>query len=123
MSRKVFYIVTLVLLLSSCSAYKYVPEGEYLLRKTSVKTDIPKEDLGNANLKQYLRQTPNSRIFGVFPMSLTVEGSRACFYTAGSAVEGSRAGFWLRDFHCCSTVCSKSSLSSLNCFVPLLTIS
>ncbi|MDD6356930.1 MAG: BamA/TamA family outer membrane protein [Bacteroidales bacterium] len=70
MSRKVFYIVTLVLLLSSCSAYKYVPEGEYLLRKTSVKTDIPKEDLGNANLKQYLRQTPNSRIFGVFPMSL-----------------------------------------------------
>ena len=62
MSRKVFYIVTLVLLLSSCSAYKYVPEGEYLLRKTSVKTDIPKEDLGNANLNNICARllTPES---------------------------------------------------------------
>ncbi len=70
MGKRLLYILAIALMFSSCSIYKYVPEGEYLLRQTTIKTDIPKDELGDVSLKQYLRQQPNSRIFGVFPFSL-----------------------------------------------------
>lgn len=60
----------LILLLSACSTTKFVPEGEYLLNKFSIKSD--NKDLKKNDLKPYLRQTPNAAVFGLFRMQLGI---------------------------------------------------
>ena len=60
----------LVLLLSACNTTKYVPDGEYLLNKVSIRSD--KNVLKSHALKEYLRQTPNAAVFGLFRMQLGV---------------------------------------------------
>jgi outer membrane protein assembly factor BamA len=60
----------LVLLLWACNPTKYVPEGEYLLNKTSIK--INDKELRNIKFKEYLRQTPNAAVFGAFRMQLGI---------------------------------------------------
>ncbi len=60
----------LVLLLGACNPAKYVPDGEYLLNKTSIKTD--NKELNNIRFKEYLRQTPNAAVFGAFRMQLGI---------------------------------------------------
>jgi len=71
MKIRVFrFLLGFILLLSACRSTKYVPEGEYLLDKVSIKTDNP--DVKHDALKDYLRQTPNAAVFGLFRMQLGV---------------------------------------------------
>jgi outer membrane protein assembly factor BamA len=64
------FLLILILLLSACRSTKYVPEGEYLLDNVRIKTD--NANVTREQLKDYLRQTPNSRVFGLFRMQLGV---------------------------------------------------
>lgn len=60
----------LVLLFWACNPAKYVPDGEYLLNKASIKSD--NKELNNIRFKEYLRQTPNAAVFGAFRMQLGI---------------------------------------------------
>jgi outer membrane protein assembly factor BamA len=62
--------VLFVLLLQACNTTKYVPDGEYLLEKVQITTDS--KDLKRDDLKDYLRQTPNASVFGLFKVRLGV---------------------------------------------------
>lgn len=59
---KVLLFVLGVVLLSSCSLVKHVPENEYLLDKLTIKTDG--EGVSKAQIRKNVRQKPNTRILG-----------------------------------------------------------
>jgi len=63
-------LLVFILLLSACRSTKYVPDGEYLLDNVTIKTDNP--DIKRDALKDYVRQTPNAAVFGLFRMQLGV---------------------------------------------------
>lgn len=63
-------LVTVVLLLSSCSATKYVPEGSYLLDEVRIQTD--NKEIKPSNLSMYVRQNPNSKWFSLMKTQLYV---------------------------------------------------
>lgn len=71
-SRKLStYILFLIVLLSgACKTTKFVNDGEYLLDNVSIKTDT--KDYSALDLKEYLRQTPNASVLGLFRMSLGI---------------------------------------------------
>lgn len=72
MRRYIFLILSFCLLvLSSCRTTKFVPEGEYLLNRTKVKVTDTKEVSGS-DLSGYLRQQPNSDVFGFWKLQLGV---------------------------------------------------
>jgi outer membrane protein assembly factor BamA len=54
----------------SCSTTKYVDEGQYLLDKVKIKTDTP--DVRSSEMKPYMQQHPNYKIFGLFKWPLYV---------------------------------------------------
>ncbi len=59
-----------MLLVSSCSTTKYVPEGNYLLNKVDIEVE---DNVVNTNeLTSYLRQRPNFKAFGLFRIHLGV---------------------------------------------------
>jgi hypothetical protein len=60
---KYFILSLIVCGLYACSATKYVPDGEYLLDKVKIKSDI--EGYGSIELNQYIRQQPNFRMFAL----------------------------------------------------------
>ena len=71
MKMRVFgSLIVVVLLLSACSTTKFVPDGEYLLDKVHIKTDT--KDIQQTELKDYLRQTPNAKIFNYFRLQLGI---------------------------------------------------
>ncbi len=74
MQRKLLwslFIVGMIGLFPSCSITKYVPEGDYLLNKVELKTDDgKKKDINVSLLRDYVKQTPNSRLFSLFRTSL-----------------------------------------------------
>lgn len=53
-----------LLMLTGCSVTKYVPDGQYLLNKVKIKSDI--RDITPEYLNDYLQQTPNSTFIGIF---------------------------------------------------------
>lgn len=59
-----------VLLITSCSSTRFVPEGKYLLNKISVKVDD--KNLKRDELKTHIKQKENLRILGVFKFHLWV---------------------------------------------------
>ncbi|MDR2384146.1 MAG: sorting and assembly machinery component 50 [Tannerella sp.] len=59
-----------VILFSSCSATRFVGNGEYLLDRTNIKTD--NRSITNSSLKPYLQQHSNYRIFGLLKIPLYV---------------------------------------------------
>lgn len=61
--RKYLSLLTIVLGLYSCSATKFVPDGEYLLDKVKIKSDIP--EYKTFELKPYVRQSPNYKMFAL----------------------------------------------------------
>ena len=66
---KILLFVAVLLCWASCSVYKYVPADEYLLTNVSVKV----EDAKIQNVSKYKslsKQTPNSRVFGLFRIPL-----------------------------------------------------
>lgn len=65
-----FLVILVMMLLTSCSATKYVPEGSYLLDGISVESD--NKDINTSDLSLYLRQSPNSKLFGLFHTQLYI---------------------------------------------------
>ena len=64
--RHIFPVITacvLVLLMSSCSASRDLPEGQVMLNKVSVVADGKYQDINTSQLKNYVRQKGNSRWF------------------------------------------------------------
>ena len=67
----VFILFLLALVFASCRTTKFVPDGEYLLNKTKLKVTDTKEVSGS-DLSSYLRQKPNSEVFGFWKLQLGV---------------------------------------------------
>jgi len=65
---KKYVIICCVAGLISCSTTKYVPEGQYLLDKVKIETDD--REVKSSDMKSYLRQQPNFKIFGLFKWPL-----------------------------------------------------
>lgn len=63
-------IVFGMLLLASCSETKYVAEGELLLDKVRVKSDVKERAINTTELKSYVRQRGNSRWFSLIKVPL-----------------------------------------------------
>ncbi len=57
-----------MLMMSSCTVSRFVPEGEYLLDKVTIKSDS--SSLKTAALALYIRQHPNSRWFNLWRVPL-----------------------------------------------------
>ena len=56
--------------LASCSVYKYVPQGSYLLDKVEINTSSNSIDA--LSYKDYAYQLPNSKWFGLFKVPLRI---------------------------------------------------
>ena len=67
---RLLLILCITAALASCSVTKYVPDGEYLLNKVDIKSDV--KDIGSDELKSYLRQTPNAGIFGAWKTQVNI---------------------------------------------------
>ena len=67
--RYILYGCFLVFL-ASCSATKFVGDGQYLLDKVDIKTDDP--NVKASDMKQYLQQQTNYKLFGLFRWPLYV---------------------------------------------------
>lgn len=63
-------LATAVLLLASCSATKYVPEGAYLLDEVRIQTD--NKEIKPSSLSMYVRQNPNAKWFSLIKTQLYV---------------------------------------------------
>lgn len=61
-----------LLLLCACSETKYVEEGSYMLDHNYIHTEGTYPDVNTGNLKNYLRQRPNSRWFSLVRLPLAV---------------------------------------------------
>ena len=72
MKKSVSYVILaiIILLLASCSATKYVPEGSYLLDEVRIQTD--NKEVKPSDLSLYMRQTPNAKWFSLFKTQLYV---------------------------------------------------
>lgn len=55
-------------MLTGCRTNKYVPENEYLLHKVSI--EIDQKSIDKNELKSYLKQKPNTKIFGFWRFHL-----------------------------------------------------
>lgn len=66
----ILYYICFLLVIVSCSSTKFVGEGEYLLDKVEIISDN-KTHKGN-DLKPYLRQQPNFKVFGLMKWQLFV---------------------------------------------------
>jgi outer membrane protein assembly factor BamA len=74
-TRHIFAVMTtflLVLLMSSCSASRDLPEGQLMLNKVSVVADGKYPDINTTQLKNYVRQKGNSRWFSAVKIPLGV---------------------------------------------------
>ena len=63
----------LMLCMTCCSTVKHVPDGKYLLDDVKIvveRDDDCARDVTPSSLTPYLRQTPNSRMLGLFKMQL-----------------------------------------------------
>ncbi len=69
-SFRIIYSIFLVCALASCSTTKYVADGEYLLDKVEIVSDNKAYKAGD--LKPYLRQQPNFKVFGLMKWRLFV---------------------------------------------------
>lgn len=76
MYRRFFHIQTvaflLLLLLSSCSATRDIPEGKAMLNRVSVVADGNYPDINTSQLKKYVSQKGNSRWFSALKIPLGV---------------------------------------------------
>ena len=63
-------VAIVVMLLCSCSATKFVPNGEHLLAKVELKAD--QKAFNAAPLMPYVQQKPNSKWFSLFKIPLGI---------------------------------------------------
>lgn len=62
------FVSFILITLCACSLTKYVPEGEYLVRKVSVQSD--NKTIKTSEIKPYIKQEPNHKTFGLIPFPL-----------------------------------------------------
>ncbi len=69
--NRVWWLLPLlmVLALSSCSSTRFVPDNSYLLDKVEIVSET--EDFGDNELRTYLRQEPNFKVFGLYKLYLS----------------------------------------------------
>lgn len=79
---KYYLLFILSLLLTACSVTKHVPDHAYLLNRVKIKKDT--KVVSENELRPYIRQKPNSRILGSFPLSLHIY-----------SLSGSDTGKWI----------------------------
>lgn len=67
-------VLLCIMLISSCSSQKYIPEGLYLLDKVSISADNPKANTGD--LSNFITQHPNNKWFSALkvPMGIYMMG-------------------------------------------------
>lgn len=66
-----FFVLTIgAILIQSCSTTKYVPEGEYLLSSTVVRSD--KKVIPAMEMESYIKQKPNFKTFALFKLPLFI---------------------------------------------------
>ena len=70
MRRQLIITALGMLLLASCSETKYVAEGELLLDKVKMKSDVRERAVNTTELKSYVRQRGNSRWFSLIKVPL-----------------------------------------------------
>ena len=70
MWRHLTIIALGMLLLAACSETKYVAEGDLLLDKVKVKSDVKDRTINTTELKSYVRQRGNSRWFSLIKVPL-----------------------------------------------------
>ncbi len=63
-------LLAIVLLLPSCMPARHIPEGQYLLNRNRIVLDDT--DLDPVELRNYIRQSPNRRIFGFYRFHLNI---------------------------------------------------
>lgn len=85
--RPILSLLALVLLLVGCSTTKFVPQDKYLLNKAKVTIEGTKE-VTPSNLTSYMRQKPNSEIFGFWKLQLLV-------YNTAPSDTTTKANKWL----------------------------
>lgn len=61
-------VVIVCVVMVACSPTRHVPDGSYLLDHVKIETD--NKAVKGSDLKSYLRQEPNHRMFGLFRFSL-----------------------------------------------------
>ena len=61
--RLYYLAIPIIWILSSCSPTKFIAEGEYLLDKIKIESDIP--DYKTLEVRPYIRQQPNLKMFGL----------------------------------------------------------
>ena len=66
--RYILYTLTCILVLNGCSSTKFVPDNQYLLDKVEIISD--NEQFKPADLKEYLQQRPNFKVFGLMKWQL-----------------------------------------------------
>ncbi len=85
--RVFFPCIILLLFFSSCSLTKYVPENETLLNKVKIKSE--NKDFSTEDLKHYIQQTPNKKVFNLMRVKLGV-------YNSSGRDTTKRINRWLR---------------------------
>lgn len=66
----ILYFISSIFLLAACSTTKYVGDNEYLLDKLEIVSD--NKNYKSSDLKSYLRQQPNFKVFGLMKWQLFV---------------------------------------------------
>ena len=69
---KYLSLIVLLLVITSCSTTKHVPQGKYLLDDVKIEIDGRASDIKPIELRNYLRQIPNHRVFGFMNLQLGV---------------------------------------------------
>ncbi len=63
-----FALLVVVWAMLSCSPTKYVPEGEYLLDKVNIHSDV--KGISSLDLSPYVKQNPNYKTFALYKLPL-----------------------------------------------------
>ena len=63
-------LICVVVCLTSCRTTKFVGDGQYLLDRVAIKTD--NQDVKASEMRQYLQQQPNYKLFGLFKWPLYI---------------------------------------------------
>ena len=70
--KNLIFLLMATLLATACSTTKFVPEGESLLNKVTVRNDQPEQRINLNQMNAYVRQRANSRWFSVLKIPLGV---------------------------------------------------
>ena len=70
--KNLIFLLMATLLATACSTTKFVPEGESLLNKVTVRNDQPEQRINLNQMNAYVRQRANSRWFSALKIPLGV---------------------------------------------------